>query len=103
MFTFIFIYFCPWSSFLFLFFLQLVNILPKRISLCRFILLGNVLKEIVEPLGAVIHADAFELGDPTISMMELWGAEYQESDALLVQPEHRDLLTRICEREKVKT
>ena len=69
------------------------------VGLC--LLAGNVLKEIVEPLGAVIHAEKFELGDPTISMVELWGAEYQESDALLVRPEDRDLLARICEREKV--
>ncbi|XP_065179504.1 phosphoribosylformylglycinamidine synthase-like [Sycon ciliatum] len=62
---------------------------------------GNVLKEIVEPLGAVIRAENFELGDPTISMMELWGAEYQESDALLVQPQHREVLEKICAREKV--
>jgi len=44
---------------------------------------GNVLKELVEPAGADIYADRFQLGDPTISTLELWGAEYQENDALL--------------------
>jgi len=38
-----------------------------------------VLKEICEPNGAIIHSDAFELGDPTINVLELWGAEYQVS------------------------
>ena len=63
--------------------------------------LGNVLKEISEPAGAVIRVKDFILGDPTISVLELWGAEYQESNALLVHAENRDLLQRICDREKV--
>ena len=63
--------------------------------------LGNVLKEISEPAGAVIRVKDFILGDPTISVLELWGAEYQESNALLVHVENRDLLQRICDREKV--
>lgn len=62
---------------------------------------GNVLKEIVEPAGAVIRAQDFILGDPTLSVLELWGAEYQESSAVLVKPEHKELLQGICDREKV--
>ncbi|KAH7985280.1 hypothetical protein HPB52_024212 [Rhipicephalus sanguineus] len=50
---------------------------------------GNVLKEIVEPAGAVIWTKNFQLGDPTITTMELWGAEYQESDAIL-RPEDKE-------------
>ena len=45
---------------------------------------GNVLKEIVSPAGARIEADAFTLGDPSVSLRELWNAEYQESDAILL-------------------
>lgn len=41
------------------------------------------------------------LGDPTISVLELWGAEYQESNALLVHAENRQTLQDICDREKV--
>lgn len=41
--------------------------------------IGNVLKELLEGGGAVIDADAFELGDETISSRELWTAEYQVS------------------------
>ncbi|CAN8178843.1 unnamed protein product, partial [Coccothraustes coccothraustes] len=32
---------------------------------------GNVLKEISEPAGAVIYASRFQLGDPTLSILEL--------------------------------
>lgn len=61
---------------------------------------GNVLKELVEPAGAVIFTKNFELGDPSISTMELWGAEYQESDAILCKAEDSALLKEIAVREK---
>lgn len=49
----------------------------------------------------MIRVKDFILGDPTISVLELWGAEYQESNALLVHAKDRDLLQLICDREKV--
>ncbi|RLU21996.1 hypothetical protein DMN91_006375 [Ooceraea biroi] len=61
---------------------------------------GNVLKELVEPAGAVIFTKSFDLGDPSISTLELWGAEYQESDAILCRSEDGDLLRSIAAREK---
>lgn len=63
---------------------------------------GNVLKELVEPghAGAVIFSKEFQLGDPTINALELWGAEYQENNAILCKPEDRQLLEDICERER---
>ncbi|KAG7197412.1 hypothetical protein KM043_013274 [Ampulex compressa] len=61
---------------------------------------GNVLKELVEPAGAVIFTRKFDLGDPSISTMELWGAEYQENDAILCNPQDSDLLRKIALREK---
>lgn len=33
-------------------------------------------------------------------MLELWGAEYQESNALLLRPPDRGFLERVCRREK---
>jgi phosphoribosylformylglycinamidine synthase len=45
---------------------------------------ANVLKEIVEPAGAVIEVRKIPSGDETLSVLELWGAEYQENDALLI-------------------
>lgn len=61
---------------------------------------GNVLKELVEPAGGVIYANRFDLGDPTINALELWGAEYQESNALLCKKEDTNLLREICKRER---
>lgn len=63
---------------------------------------GNVLKELVEPsyAGAVIFTKEFQLGDPTINVLELWGAEYQENNAILCKTEDRSLLEAICARER---
>lgn len=101
--------------------------------------LGNVLKELSEPAGAIIYTSKFKVsfffffvfyrncietlvpnitklfdvyvsliihflllqrGDPTLSVLELWGAEYQESNALLLRPSDRSFLERVCQREK---
>jgi hypothetical protein len=35
-----------------------------------------------------------------MSVLELWGAEYQENSAVLLKPEHLELFKQICEREK---
>ncbi|KAI3973293.1 hypothetical protein MKX01_020668 [Papaver californicum] len=61
----------------------------------------NVVKEIIYPKGAEIDIRAIVVGDHTMSVLEIWGAEYQEQDAILVQPESRDLLQSICKRERV--
>lgn len=61
---------------------------------------GNVLKELVEPEGAVVFTKEFQLGDPTITTLELWGAEYQENDALLCSKENRATLEDLCRRER---
>ncbi|XP_055599562.1 phosphoribosylformylglycinamidine synthase isoform X2 [Uranotaenia lowii] len=63
---------------------------------------GNVLKELVEPgcAGAIIFAKEFILGDPTITLHELWGAEYQENNAILIASKDRQILEDICERER---
>ncbi|XP_076826117.1 phosphoribosylformylglycinamidine synthase-like [Clavelina lepadiformis] len=61
---------------------------------------GNVLKEIIEPSGAVIHSKAFTLGDKTLDALELWTAEYQESDAILMDSKSLSDLQSICARER---
>ncbi|XP_049866264.1 phosphoribosylformylglycinamidine synthase [Pectinophora gossypiella] len=61
---------------------------------------GNVLKELVEPEGAVVFTKEFQLGDPTITTLELWGAEYQENDALLCSKTNKHILEEICNRER---
>uniref|UniRef100_G1RFX3 phosphoribosylformylglycinamidine synthase n=1 Tax=Nomascus leucogenys TaxID=61853 RepID=G1RFX3_NOMLE len=40
------------------------------------------------------------LGDPTLNALEIWGAEYQESNALLLRSPDRDFLTRVSARER---
>ncbi|KAM0869821.1 hypothetical protein ACQ4PT_040409 [Festuca glaucescens] len=61
----------------------------------------NVVKEIIYPKGAEIDIRSVVVGDHTLSVLEIWGAEYQEQDALLVKPESRSLLESLCERERV--
>jgi len=60
----------------------------------------NVLKELVDPAGALIEVRAIAVGDETLSVLEIWGAEYQEADALLLRPERREMFQAICDREK---
>ncbi len=62
---------------------------------------SNVLKEIVYPEGARIEVRKILLGDETLSVLEIWGAEYQENDAILIRPESIETFRRICEREKL--
>ncbi|XP_036624711.1 phosphoribosylformylglycinamidine synthase [Trichosurus vulpecula] len=61
---------------------------------------GNVLKELSDPAGARIYTSRFQLGDPTVNALEIWGAEYQESNALLMRSSHRDFMNQVCSRER---
>jgi phosphoribosylformylglycinamidine synthase len=61
----------------------------------------NVVKEIVHPAGAKIEIRKIQVGDETLSALEIWGAEYQEQNALLLKPEHAPLFEDLCTREKV--
>ncbi len=61
----------------------------------------NVVKEIIYPAGAHIEIRNILLGDHTLSVLEIWGAEYQEQDALLLRSERIEEFRSFCEREKV--
>jgi phosphoribosylformylglycinamidine synthase len=61
----------------------------------------NVLKEIVEPAGARLEIREIPVGDDSLSVLEIWGAEYQENDALLLRPEHEGMFRALCARERV--
>jgi phosphoribosylformylglycinamidine synthase len=61
----------------------------------------NVVKEIIYPAGARIELRTIQIGDSSLSVLEIWGAEYQEQDALLIRPEHADEFLDICARENV--
>lgn len=60
---------------------------------------GNVLKEIVEPAGAEYDIRKVYVGDKTMSVMEIFGAEYQENNALLIKPEDEGLFKTLADRE----
>ena len=40
------------------------------------------------------------VGDETMSVLEIWGAEYQENNALLIRPESREVFLAMADREK---
>eukprot|EP00741_Cyanophora_paradoxa_P009030 tig00001437_g8743.t1 len=61
----------------------------------------NVVKEIVYPSGAKINIRSVPVGDESLSVAEIWSAEYQENDCLLLRPEDRAMFEAICERECV--
>ena len=60
----------------------------------------NVLKEIADPVGCRIEIRDLVVGDPTMSVLEMWGAEYQENNCCLVRAEHLPLLEKISARER---
>jgi len=61
----------------------------------------NVVKEIIYPAGARIEIRNIQVGDTTLSVLEIWGAEYQEQDALLIQSYSSEEFMELCKREKV--
>ncbi len=61
----------------------------------------NVLTELVDPAGGRIEIRNLALGDKTMSVLEIWGAEYQERTALLLNPDRLEEFRAICMREKV--
>lgn len=61
----------------------------------------NVIKELIYPAGAKIEIRKIPLGDNTLSGLEIWGAEYQEANALLIRPEKSEMFEKLCDREKV--
>ena len=63
--------------------------------------LGNVCKEIIEPLGGEIYLEHVTLGDKSMTDIEIWTCEYQEVDVCLVKPENVDIIKNICIRENL--
>ncbi|KAJ8599631.1 hypothetical protein CTAYLR_005389 [Chrysophaeum taylorii] len=61
---------------------------------------GNVLKEIVAPEGAIYDLSKFTSGDDSMTALELWSAEYQESNAILIHPEDEETVRTIARRER---
>ncbi len=61
----------------------------------------NVLTEITDPAGGIIQIRKIAVGDRTMSVLEIWVAEYQERDAFLILPQNLQKFQDICLREKV--
>ena len=62
---------------------------------------ANVLKELVEHAGGRVEIRNIRVGDPTMSVLEIYVAEYQERVGLLISPENIARFQAICKREKV--
>lgn len=62
---------------------------------------ANVVTELVSPAGARIDIRSICVGDQTLSVLEIWSAEYQERLALLTASEDLEALRLICGQEKV--
>ncbi len=62
---------------------------------------ANVLKELVEHSGGKIEIRNIRVGDPTMSVLEIYVAEYQERNGFLISPENIEQFQAICKREKV--
>jgi phosphoribosylformylglycinamidine synthase len=60
---------------------------------------SNALPEIVDPVGGRIELRAIPVGDQTLSVLEIWGNESQERNALLLRPEDITRFEGICKRE----
>ena len=61
----------------------------------------NVVTELVDPAGGRIEIRRVNVGDRSLSVLEIWGAEYQERSALLLRPERLAEFQALCVREKV--
>ena len=62
---------------------------------------ANVLKELVEHSGGRIEIRNIKVGDPTMSVLEIYVAEYQERNGFLISPDNIEQFQSICDREKV--
>ncbi|MFC1929227.1 phosphoribosylformylglycinamidine synthase, partial [Chloroflexota bacterium] len=62
---------------------------------------GNVLAEIMDPAGGNINIRRIKLGDPSLAVVDIWCAEYQERCAFLIDPGKINEFIVVCEREKI--
>lgn len=61
----------------------------------------NNLLELVEKSGGRVDVRKINVGDPTLSVLEIMVCEYQECDGLLIYPDRFDEFLAICKRENV--
>ena len=61
--------------------------------------MANVTKEIISPIGGVIYLNKVNLGDTSLSDLEIWGAEYQEQVTILINKNNLHIVKNICHKE----
>jgi phosphoribosylformylglycinamidine synthase len=59
----------------------------------------NVLTELIEKTGGRIRLYKINLGDPTMSVIQIWCAEYQERQGILIRMEDLQRFQAICDEE----
>ena len=62
---------------------------------------GNVLKELIEFLGALLDIDQITLGDKTMAYLAKWVAEFQEGYGAVIRRDSLWLFRKFCQRERV--
>lgn len=62
--------------------------------------MANAVKEAVGKAGGKIDIRKVNVGDPTMSVWEIYVAEYQERECFLIWPDRLDQFLAICHREK---
>ena len=60
----------------------------------------NVNTELVELVGGRVDIRKIRLGDISLSVLVIWGAEYQERYGILIWPNRLDQFLAICDREE---
>ena len=60
----------------------------------------NVLTELIDPIGGKVEIRNIKVGDKTMSVLEIWGNESQERNALLIKPDKLEIFKKICNRER---
>ncbi len=63
--------------------------------------IGNVLSELLEHIGGVLHLKKVKLGDKTMPDEYIWVAEYQEGFGFIIKKDGLEVFQSICERENV--
>ena len=62
---------------------------------------ANVTKEIVEPCGGIVDLNNLNLGDNTLSSIEKWVSEFQESITFLINVKDINKIKEIAKRESI--
>ncbi len=62
---------------------------------------SNLLTELVEKLGGIVRLRDIILGDQTMSVLQIWVAEFQEGYGLLIRKDKIGCWQKICDRERV--